>query len=269
MIRIATTKVVGAVREITVERGHSPADFAILSFGGAGGIIAADTARELSVPRVIVPPGPGAFSAMGMLMSDVVHDSARTRITVIGDADTAALEADYRELELQAEAALEADGFGPAERKLSRSADIRYQGQEHTVAVTLPERPIDADVMAQVHEAFSVSHETQYGHRTTDPVEIVTIRTRGSGLVPRPELPTLEVGDGSAPASRTSRGVWRGSGDGRVEYAVYERDSLAPGATLDGPAVIEERTGTTVIHAGDSLAVGAHGELDITIGKRA
>jgi N-methylhydantoinase A len=87
--------------------------------------------------------------------------------------------------------------------------------------------------------------------------------------VPRPELPRLEAGDGTTPAARTSRPVWRGGDVGRVDYAVYERDSLAPGATFVGPAVIEERTGTTIIHAGDSLAVGAHGELDITIGKRA
>jgi len=269
MIRIATTKVVGAVREITVERGHSPADFAILSFGGAGGIIAADTARELSVPRVIVPPGPGAFSAMGMLMADVVHDYARTRIVDLAAADGEALEADYRELEVLAEAALESDGFGAADRQMIRTADIRYQGQEHTVAIDLPERAIDAEVIAEVRESFAVSHETQYGHRTDGPVEIVTIRARGSGLVPRPELPRLEGGDAAPPVPRTSRGVWRGGDVGQVDYAVYERDTLAPGTRFDGPAVIEERTGTTVIHAGDSLAVGPHGELDISIGKRA
>ncbi len=189
MIRIATTKVVGAVREITVERGHSPADFAILSFGGAGGIIAADTARELSIPRVIVPPGPGAFSAMGMLMADVVHDYARTRITDLGTADADALEADYLELETLAEAALDADGFAVADRALTRTADIRYQGQEHSVAITLPAGVVDDDLVAEVNEAFGAAHEMQYGHRTTDAVEIVTIRVRGSGLVPRPELP--------------------------------------------------------------------------------
>ena len=269
MIRIATTKVVGAVREITVERGHSPADFAILSFGGAGGIIAADTARELSVPRVIVPPGPGAFSALGMLMADVVHDYARTRITDLGAVDADALEADYRELELLAEAALTADGFAADDRALTRTADIRYQGQEHSVAITLPPGSLDNDIVAEVNEAFGSAHETQYGHRTADPVEIVTIRVRGSGLVPRPELPRLEPGDGSTPVPRMSRGVWRGGDTGRVAYAVYERENLTPGASFDGPAVIEERTGTTVIHAGDSLSVGEHGELDITIGNGA
>ncbi len=79
----------------------------------------------------------------------------------------------------------------------------------------------------------------------------------------------LEPGDGSTPQPRLSRGVWRGGESGRVDYAVYERDTLAPGARLDGPAVIEERTATTVIHAGDSLSVGEHGELDITIGNGA
>lgn len=268
MLRIATTKVVGAVREITVERGHSPADFAILSFGGAGGIIAADTARELGVPRVIVPPGPGAFSAMGMLMADVAHDFARTRITDLAAVDAEALEADYRELESLAEAALETDGFAAVDRTLTRTADIRYQGQEHTVAITLPEGVIDEALAADVREAFGVAHETQYGHRTEDPVEIVTIRVRGAGLVSRPQLPTMAAGDGAATA-RTSRGVWRGGELGRVDYAVYEREALTPGVRVEGPAVVEERTATTVIHAGDVLTVGEHGELDITIGARA
>jgi N-methylhydantoinase A len=268
MLRIATTKVVGAVREITVERGHSPADFAILSFGGAGGIIAADTARELGVPRVIVPPGPGAFSAMGMLMADVAHDFARTRITDLAAVDAEALEADYVELESLALAALETDGFAPADRALTRTADIRYQGQEHTVAISLPAGVIDEALAAEVREAFGVAHETQYGHRTEDPVEIVTIRVRGAGRVSRPQLPKMDAGDGRA-AARTARGVWRGGELGRVDYAVYEREALTPGVRVDGPAVIEERTATTVIHAGDTLTVGEHGELDITIGERA
>ena len=269
MIRIATTKVVGAVREITVERGHSPADFAILSFGGGGGLIAADTARELRVPRVIVPPGPGAFSALGMLMADVVHDLARTRILDLGTADPGVLEGDYRELEVLAEEALEADGFDPADRRIARTADMRYQGQEHTVAITLPSATIDAEVIAAIREAFGVAHETQYGHRTGDPVEIVTIRVRGNGLVPRPELPRFDAaGAGSdPPAPRAHRGVWRGGPEGLVEYAVFERDSLVLDTHIDGPAVIEERTGTTVIHAGDGLTVGGHGELDIRIGN--
>jgi N-methylhydantoinase A len=269
MIRIATTKVVGAVREITVERGHVPGEFAILSFGGAGGIIAADTARELDVPRVIVPPGPGAFSALGMLMADVAHDFARTRITDLGSADAVGLEADYRELEVLAESALAADGFAASDQRLTRTADIRYQGQEHTVAITLPARAIDDEVVADVREAFAVQHESQYGHRTADPVEIVTVRVRGSGLVPRPRLPRLAPGDGVHPAARTRRSVWRGEGLGRVEYAVHEREGLTLGVRLDGPAIIEERTATTVIHAGDTLTVGEHGELDISIGRGA
>jgi N-methylhydantoinase A len=269
MIRIATTKVVGAVREITVERGHSPSEFAILSFGGAGGIIAADTARELSIPRVIVPPAPGAFSALGMLMADVAHDYARTRITDLAAADAASLESDYRELEALAEVALDADGFEPVDRHYLRTADIRYQGQEHAVAITLPARRIDGTVIDEVREAFAQAHETQYGHRTDDAVEIVTIRVRGTGLVARPQLPEVEPGDGSAPVARTTRTVTRGAGSGRHDYPVYEREGLSPGATIRGPAIVEERTATTVIHAGDTLAVGSHGELDIGIASGA
>ena len=105
------------------------------------------------------------------------------------------------------------------------------------MAITLPGGTIGDEVIEQVREAFGSAHETQYGHRTEDPVEIVTIRVRGSGLVPRPELPKLARGDGSAPTPRTNRGVWRGGESGRVDYAVYERDSLMPGSGFDGPAV--------------------------------
>jgi len=270
MMRIATTKIVGAVREITVERGHSPTDFAILSFGGGGGLIAADVARELDVPRVIVPPGPGAFSAMGMLMADVVHDIARTRIVDLASADPAALESTYRELEALVEAALAADGFEPGRRSLSRSADMRYQGQEHSVDIAIPGRVIDAAVMERTRETFDDSHQSRYGHRTEDPVEIVTVRVRGTGEVPRPRLPKLEqaTAEVTGPAPRASRDVWRGGGTGSVAYRVYQREPLRPGHRIDGPAVIEERTGTTVIHEGDGLSVGAHGELDIRIGTR-
>jgi N-methylhydantoinase A len=204
-----------------------------------------------------------------MLMADVVHDFARTFIVDLGSADTTEIEAAFREREALAGEALDGAGFSAAERDMARTADIRYQGQEHTVAIDLPAGVLDDSVVGGIREAFGSAHEAQYGHRTVDPVEIVTIRVRGIGLVPRPALPLLAAGDGRAPVPRGHRDVWRDGGVGRVSYAVVERDRLAPGQRLEGPAIIEERTGTTVIHTGDVLLVGDHGELDISIGSGA
>ena len=239
----------GAVREITVERGHVPGDFVILSFGGGGGLIAADVARELGVPRVIVPPGPGAFSALGMLMADVVHDAARTRITDLGGVDAAELEAAYRELEADAVEGLLRDGFGPQQRELSRSADMRYQGQEHTVSIHFPTGILDGDALAAVREAFSVAHLTLYGHRVDDPIEMVTLRVRGSGRVPRPELPIIAAATGEA-ADRAAvvgrRRVRISAADAGIDYQVVARSALGAGSVVEGPAIVEEHTATTI-----------------------
>ena len=116
IIDFATARVTGAVREITVEQGHDPASFALLAYGGGGGLIAADVARELRIPRVIVPPGPGAFSAYGMLMTDVVHDFAQTYVGELAKIETADLVAIFADLVARATEALRADGFTPRPR---------------------------------------------------------------------------------------------------------------------------------------------------------
>ena len=265
IIRITTTRITGAVREITVERGHVPADFAILSFGGGGGLIAADVARELGVPRVIVPPGPGAFCALGMLFADVVHDTARTWIAVLNTLDGAAIAAAYGELETATQAQLETDGFLAADRVLTRSADLRYQGQEHSVNIAFPGGTLDAAAIAGVVESFGQAHLALYGHRVDDPIEVVTIRVRGSGRVPRPELPAAPGPAGDV-APDGIVGTRRVQGAGAAhDYKIIARTLLTAGSVVTGPAIVEEHTATTVLHPGDVGRVGAWGELDIRI----
>lgn len=264
IMRIVTTNITGAVREITVERGHAPADFALLAFGGGGGLVAAAVARELGIPRVIVPPGPGAFCAFGMLLTDVVHDFAQTRISELAALDEADLNAIFSDLELRARAALEADGFGPGDSALLRSADLRFAGQEHTVEVPVPAGALTRDAIGETAERFAQMHLERYGHRMSDPVEMVTARLRGVGKVPRPELPIADEGDPSR-AHTGSRDVFLGSGAVSSAYPVYRREYIGRGRVVSGPAIIEEHTATTVLHLGDRLTVGDHGELRIAI----
>ncbi|HTX00126.1 MAG TPA: hydantoinase/oxoprolinase family protein [Acidimicrobiales bacterium] len=265
VVRIAVTKVVGAIRAITVELGHNPGDFALLAFGGGGGLVAVDVARELSIPTVIMPPGPGAFSALGMLVADVRHDFSRTRISLLAEADLALLEEHFAEMRAEGEAALEAEGFEPGRRRFSRTVDVRYVGQEHSVSLPLGER-LDTGEVARLAQAFAVAHERQYGHAMAEPAEIVTIRLQAIGTVDPPRLPELEPGDASPPAPVGERLVQRPDGT-RLAYRLYDRAAFRAGDSLSGPAVIGEHTATTVLHGGDRAGVGRYGEIVIEVAK--
>lgn len=264
IVRISTTKITGAVRAITVEVGRDPKDFALLSFGGGGGLVAVDVARELSIPTVIVPPGQGAFSAFGMLLADVQHDFSRTSVIPLADVDTTALEADYAQMSAEAHEVLTAEGFGQDAHQLTRSVDVRYAGQEHTVTVTIPDGI--TDLTPAVERSFTELHERQYGHTMDDPIEITTLRLRATGVVAKPSLPTLERRADGRPQPEGSRPVYLSEAEPAVPYALYTREELLAGDRISGPAVVAEHTATTVIHAGDVLHVGDHGEMIITIG---
>lgn len=261
-IRIANMKIVGAVRSITVDLGRDPQDFALMSFGGGGGLVAVDVARELSIPRVIVPPGQGAFSALGMLMADVQHDFSRTAVRRLDTLDEDFFESTYAALQVEGDEALDSEGFAPASRVHHRSVDVRYQGQEH--AVTVPYPTGAADVAVAVAERFAVAHEQMYGHTMTDPVEVTTLRLNAVGVVDKPSWPRTSAREHGAPEPLLRRTVH--AGEEPRPYAVYARESLLAGDRVPGPAIIAEHTATTVLHAGDSLQVGELGELIITIG---
>ncbi|TNC25507.1 hydantoinase/oxoprolinase family protein [Amycolatopsis alkalitolerans] len=251
IVRISSTKIMGAVRAITVEVGRDPKDFALLSFGGGGGLVAVDVAAELGIPTVIVPPGQGAFSAFGMLMADVQHDYSRTLVSPLADLDAAEVEAAYREMAREAAKTLAAEGFAAT---MSRSLDVRYAGQEHSVTVPFAD-------LAGVREQFARLHERQYGHTMSDPVEVTTLRLRATGAVDKPRLPLLDARASGAPEPDGTREVF---GAGRP-YSLHTRENLLAGDEIDGPAVIAEHTATTVIHAGHHLRVGPYGELVIGV----
>lgn len=264
IVSISVTKIMGAVRAITVELGRDPKDFALLSFGGGGGLVAVDTARELGIPAVVVPPGQGAFSAFGMLMADVQHDFARTAVLPLAELDPASAQEAYGSMEQQAAATLEQDGFGPEAVALTRSIDVRYSGQEHAVTLDFP--AAGTDVHAGIEKAFAELHERQYGHVMDDPIEVTTLRLRATGTVEKPSLPTLAARTEGAPEPVGVRSVYLSEQQPEVSYTLYIREQLLAGDTIAGPAVIIEHTATTVMHAGDHLTVGAYGELTITLG---
>lgn len=266
IVRISEAKITGAVRVISIERGYHPKDFALLTFGGGGPFVAANVARELGIPRAIVPPGPANFSALGMLMVDVMHDFSQTYVTGLEDVDIGTVNEIYVGLLEHGQEALAEDGFDDKQRAFVPSAELRYQGQEHTVNLPMPGHKLKTGDVTRIVDDFNAAHQTQYGHSMDDPVEIVTLRMRAVGLLPRPEIPKIGKGTGSADNARKgSRSVYLYEPGKRIDYPVYERSLLLSSDRIEGPAIIEEPSSTTVIHAGDVLTVGEYGELVIEV----
>jgi N-methylhydantoinase A len=267
VLRLTAAKIVSAVRVISVERGYHPSDFSLVAFGGAGPFLAAEVARELTIPDVIVPRSPGTFSAFGMLMADVVNDFSRTHVTPLEEATVDSLNAAFADLGAEAAQALRSD-VQADHCVFLPSVDMRYRGQEHAVTVPLGSGNMRLSDLADLVERFHAAHEQHYGHKMGDPVEVVTLRLRAVVAVDPPESPRLSSRpDGSSVEPRIHRPVYRANAGDEVPYAVHERGALYAGDAVAGPAIIEEPSSTTVIHAGDTVTVGAHGELVVTIAR--
>lgn len=200
-------------------------------------------------------------------MVDVMHDFAQTSVMDLEQADVTVLNDTYTSLAQQGHEALVRDGFLAKDRVFVRSAELRYQGQEHTVNLPIVGHDLAVGDLKRIADDFHEAHRKQYGHCMDDPVEIVTLRLRAIGLLPRPILPKVASGTGNAERARKgNRSVYQPILDQQRDYGVYERNLLRGSDRIDGPAIIEEPTSTTVIHAGDVLTVGEYGELVITIG---
>ncbi len=266
ILRLSTVKIAGAVREISVEQGHHPHDFALFVFGGGGSLLATSVARELNIPRVIVPPGAAHFSAFGMLMVDVAHDFAQTHVIGTASLDFNTVNRILEALRGEAVAALAADGIATELQLFEPEAEMRYVGQEHAVALPLPDHNLTQQDLPDLMQRFNVLHHQHYGHSMEDPVEFVTLRLRATGRLPRPRIPVAESDPKAVlPPAKGARLVALLDAPTKMTYAVYERASLGVGLAIAGPAIVEEPTCTTVLHSGDRLTVGPHGELRIDV----
>jgi N-methylhydantoinase A len=244
-----------------VRRGRDPRDFVIVAFGGGGSMHACVLARELQVPRVIVPPNPAHFSAWGMLTSDLRHDAAQTRVGRTDRIPAAEIAELWIALEGRLLATFAEEGLDAGQVAFARVADMRYAGQEHTVRVPVA----DGDELAQIERRFHDLHEQLYTFRLDTPIEFVNFRVTGFGSVQKPELRRLAAEGDAATALKGSRDV-DFDALGRREAEVFERARLGPGSELEGPAVVEEPAASTVVFPGQSLRVDDFGNLIVDTG---
>jgi N-methylhydantoinase A len=263
ILRVINTKMALAIRELTVAQGLDPRDFALVAFGGAGPMHAAEISLEIGIPQVIFPPVPGMFSAWGMLAADLRHDLVTTAVAKATDLDAAGVEETFAALERSGREVLAAQSVPESAVRFIRSLDVRYFGQEHTLEVEVNPDLDPADLKA----IFDKEHWRKYGHASDeDPAEVVNFRLTAIGHVTKPDLRAESAADTREPEPAGERQVYF---DGSfVGTSVYHRDQIPAGARFSGPAVIDEEGATLVVPPGSDVVRDTYGNLVLSGASR-
>lgn len=267
IVRVIDVKMEEAIKAISTMRGHDLRDFMLLAFGGAGPLHAGRIARDLGMAGVIVPLYPGVFSAIGLLMSDVKHDYIRSKLSPLSEVAPADVNGLFERMVAQALEELRDDGFAPDHIRIERALDMRYAGQGYEIAVPCPVQPLQEADLKQLRATFDQQHRAMFGHMAPqEPVEIVSFRVRGIGLLPPVEMPKFKPAGTTLGNAR--RELRRVRFDGReLDCPVYQRERLDVGLTVAGPAVLDQFDCTTVICPGQTARVDEWKNLIVTHGQ--
>jgi N-methylhydantoinase A len=272
--RLVNANMIGAMRVVTIQRGHDPRDFSLVVSGGTAAVHAIPMARELRIPRVIFPLTPGAFSAVGLITADARYDAHRSYVARSSQADPGRLRRTFSELSQEATARIAELGFGPEQMVVRHEIDMRYFGQAHEVVVEIPEDLVrgmgedgDRGAIARLVELFHEKHRSLYGHvsREAD-VELMTLTVTAIGPMARGPTPEISAGDRNPSlAYKGTRPVYFEESGGYVDCATYERSRLAAGNLVAGPAIIEQMDTTIVLPPGETARVDGYGTLIVDI----
>ena len=256
VLAVANTNMERALRHISVERGHDPRQFALLPFGGAGGLHAYDLARALRIPTIIVPKAGGTLSALGVLAADVVKDQSRT--VMLSPTNLRQLERTFKEMEREAARVLKAEGFANAKQRHERSLAMRYRGQSFELEIPVGNR----DVTKSFHRA----HRDRYGYAQDCEVEIVSARLRSLGLVE--ELPRQQIArsTGKRKVRPSHKHAVRMDGKS-MSVGVYKREELPVGVALETPCIVTEYSATTLIPDVAEAVIDSHGNIILRLDK--
>ncbi len=265
VLTIANSNMALAVRAITIEKGVDPREATLIAFGGGGPLHATAIARDIGIPRVVVPTLPSCFSALGMLLADLRHDLVRTFVRPFPMLDYEEINNVIKELLNDGQGRLRAADVAESAIDCSVHLDLRYAGQQWTLTTPVGGDTVSAANAAAIRTAFNALYETRFGHSFTNiPSEVVNVRVIAIGRRPKPGFPQLAERKSGSPAV-THRNVNMGSGP--ASTAVYRREDLLRGDRITGPAVIEEGSATTLIGPGDVAELSEHGFIIIHINK--
>jgi N-methylhydantoinase A len=263
ILSVVTANMARAVRVISVQRGYDPRDYALVAFGGAGPLHAARLARELAMPRVIIPESPGLLCALGLLMTDLRTNYSQTRLLPADERSLSAMTETFAMLEERATAWFEQEGIEPSRRQLRRSVDMRYAGQNYELTVEAPPGAVTAQSLGQLLDGFAHAHEQMYGYvAPEEPVQVVTFRLEASGLAHKVELRAEPEQPAHPEAARSGeRRAYLPEAGGWTDCPVYERSLLRAGFQIAGPAVVEQMDSTTLVLPGQVARVDPYRNL--------
>ena len=263
ILAVARNNMTTATKEILIGQGYDPRDFALMSYGGAGGIFAAGIARDMSMANVIIPVTPGVFSAWGMLTMDITHGFSRTLARPVDSLDVEELTDVFREMEEQGLAMLREEKIAADAIEFKRSIDMCYEGQGHYVEVPISEAELGADARAKLSSRFHALHQVKFGHSMNSPVKTINVRMKAIGKIPRMPVRELEVA-GRVPRTAFKAGREVYLDGGFADVSIFERAKLLPGNMIDGPAIVEEPHHTTLVWPDQELTVDRSGNLVIS-----
>jgi N-methylhydantoinase A len=239
---VANAAMARAIRAVTVERGRDPRDLTLMAFGGNGGVHAPDLARQLGIPRVVVPPMSGIFSALGMLASDIEHTALKTVSLRLDRMDIADLQAIKAELRQQVSSQLAADGYQAERTAFIWEADLRHEGQATELTV-----PFEGEDFAQIRDRFIAEYFKTYGYRDATPIELMKVRVAGRGLRDnRLDFGNMKIAPRSGSSRSGTRQISFARGEAAIAVEIVDRSAL--GATArQGPLIIEEFDATIIV----------------------
>jgi N-methylhydantoinase A len=264
ILAITETKMTGAIREMSVERGYDPREFSILAYGGAGPLFAVSLAEKVGVPQVIIPRWPGNFSAWGMLMFDVVQDFVQSYVAVLEETNLERVNEIFAGLERSALEGLARQGVPQVDQLVSRSVDMKYLMAGHVINVPVSNGALVEEDRNILRKRFNELHQSLYGHQLTDILQVVNFRVRAIGRVRKPELEKIPRGSKDPKSAHTgSRLIYEPRQRRKARFQIFDRDRLRSGNVLAGPAIVEEAASTTVIPAGWKMRVDLYGDLTL------
>ena len=263
ILSVVTANMARAIRVVSVQRGYDPRDFTLVAFGGAGPLHAARLARELDIPRILVPRNPGILCAMGLLLTDLRADFASTKLLLLGPSSLPDVRAAFEALVARAGTWFAEEHIPDNARRVTRTVDMRYAGQNYELPIPVPEGPIGPATLDALEAGFAAAHRRMYGFVAEgETVQLVTFRVEAAGVVPKAAFEPRAEGSPDATAAIIGhRDVWMPEAHGFVSCPIYDREKLAPGHRLPGPAIVEQMDATTVIPPGMSGHVEPYGNL--------
>ncbi|MFA1822757.1 hydantoinase/oxoprolinase family protein [Virgibacillus oceani] len=267
IIRIANSNMLQALKLISVRKGYDPRDFTLVAYGGGGAMHAPALAKELGIKKVIIPNASAVFSSWGMLMTDLRHDYIQTFIMQVNKIIPDEMDDKWAELQEEAVKQFQEEGMPEDKVTFFKFVDMRYKGQEHTVKVPYPAGDWRHDLQEQLESSFHELHEKNYTYRLNDTeMEIVNLHLTALGKVKKPEIKKYQKsGYTRENAVKEKRQVLY-EDIGWIEVEVYDREKLASDYEIEGPAIIEETSSTTVLYSDQKLHVDDYGNLIIIIG---